>query len=93
MITRKEQHWFLYVFRYRDFGIDIIRLVVIFNDEIMPTYEYKCSACAHAWEEVQKINDKKIEKCPECEEKTAQRLISGGSFILKGTGWFKSGGY
>ena len=60
----------------------------------MPTYEYKCSACEYVWEEIQKINDKKIEQCPECKEKTAKRLVSGGTgFVLKGSGWYSSGGY
>jgi putative FmdB family regulatory protein len=46
------------------------------------------------WEVQQKINDKPIEKCPKCKEDTAKRLISGGSgFVLKGSGWFNSGGY
>ena len=58
------------------------------------TYEYKCTSCKHKWELTQKINDKPAQKCPECKENTAKRLISGGcGFVLKGSGWFKSGGY
>jgi putative FmdB family regulatory protein len=54
----------------------------------MPTYEYVCTSCKNLWEEVQKISDPAIKKCPKCAKRTAQRQISGGSFILKGGGWY-----
>ena len=57
-------------------------------DRIMPTYEYACAACQHHWEELQKISEPALDTCPKCGEKRAQRLISGGSFILKGGGWY-----
>jgi len=59
------------------------------------TYEYKCSKCEHQWEAQQKISEKPLKKCPECEdEESAVRLVSGGQgFVLKGQGWFNSGGY
>ena len=56
----------------------------------MPIYEYKCEACEHQWEELQKISDPKITKCEKCGQETAKRLIGGGtSFILKGDCWAK----
>lgn len=54
----------------------------------MPTYEYACATCGHQWEEIQKISENPIEECPSCKKATAKRLISGGSFILKGGGWY-----
>lgn len=54
----------------------------------MPTYEYACAACQHHWEELQKISEPALDTCPKCGEKRAQRLISGGNFILKGGGWY-----
>jgi putative FmdB family regulatory protein len=60
----------------------------------MITYEYKCTDCEHCWEAKQKITDLKLTTCPECKQETAERLISNGSgFLLKGSGWFKTGGY
>jgi putative FmdB family regulatory protein len=59
----------------------------------MPTYEYECDACGHRWEETQSMNDPKKEQCVECKEKTAHRMISNGNFILKGDGWYATGGY
>ncbi len=54
----------------------------------MPTYEYGCTSCGHRWEEIQKITEPAFDTCTKCDEKTAQRLISGGTFILKGGGWY-----
>ena len=54
----------------------------------MPTYEYACADCGHQWEEIQKISENPIEECPSCKKATAKRQISGGSFILKGGGWY-----
>jgi len=54
----------------------------------MPTYEYLCTTCQNLWEEVQKISEPPIEVCPKCGASTAKRQISGGSFILKGGGWY-----
>jgi putative FmdB family regulatory protein len=54
----------------------------------MPTYEYVCTNCQNQWEEIQKISEDPIKVCPKCSESTAKRQISGGSFILKGGGWY-----
>ena len=54
----------------------------------MPTYEYVCTACGNNWEEVQRITAPALEACPKCGQSTAKRQVSGGSFILKGGGWY-----
>lgn len=59
-----------------------------FRGDAMPTYEYACKSCGSQWEEVQKISAPSTTVCPKCEQATAQRQISGGSFILKGGGWY-----
>jgi putative FmdB family regulatory protein len=59
----------------------------------MPTYEYACSSCGNQWEEIQKMSEPALDECPKCHAKTAQRLISQGNFILKGGGWYTTGGY
>lgn len=57
--------------------------------KIMPTYEYSCAACGHAWELVQRISEPPAVLCPKCMKSEARRLISGGTnFILKGGGWY-----
>jgi len=54
----------------------------------VPTYEYVCSECKNAWEEIQKISEPPVEVCPKCGKPSAKRQISGGTFILKGGGWY-----
>ncbi|MBI2897248.1 MAG: zinc ribbon domain-containing protein [Deltaproteobacteria bacterium] len=54
----------------------------------MPTYEYRCEACGHEFDEVQKITEPPVQRCPKCKKKKAHRLISQGNFILKGSGWY-----
>ncbi len=57
----------------------------------MPTYEYKCDACEHAFEKFQSITSRSIRKCPECGKMKVRRLIgSGGGIIFKGSGFYQT---
>ena len=54
------------------------------------TYEYRCSCCSYEFEATQSIKDEPLKACPQCHEKSLERLISGGAgFSLKGGGWYK----
>ena len=58
----------------------------------MPTYDYICTACNHAWELEQRIVEDPVRKCPKCRANKAKRQISSGAgFILKGGGWYADG--
>lgn len=55
----------------------------------MPTYDYKCDACEHAWEEFQSIKAEPTKKCPHCGKKKARRLIGAGAgLIFRGSGFY-----
>lgn len=57
----------------------------------MPTYEYECSACGHAFEELQSMTDARLKKCPQCGKSKLARLIgSGAGMIFKGTGFYET---
>ena len=57
----------------------------------MPTYEYECSACGHAFEALQTMTEPKLTKCPECKKNKLARLIGSGSgVIFKGTGFYET---
>jgi putative FmdB family regulatory protein len=56
--------------------------------ENMPIYEYRCSACGHEKEVLQRISDKPLAKCPECGKRSFKKLVSAAGFQLKGTGWY-----
>ncbi len=59
----------------------------------MPMYVFKCKdkKCATTQSKIQKFNDPPP-PCTKCGGET-ERAIAQGSFILKGSGWFKTGGY
>ncbi|MCZ6834598.1 MAG: zinc ribbon domain-containing protein [Planctomycetota bacterium] len=54
----------------------------------MPTYDYVCNACEHAFELFQQMSAPVKKKCPECGKLKLQRLIGTGSAVL-----FKGGGF
>lgn len=55
----------------------------------MPIYEYECNVCRYRFEEIQGIDDPVPDECLSCGQKdTLRRLISKGSFVLKGGGWY-----
>ena len=57
----------------------------------MPTYDYICDACEHAWELFQKITDDPVKKCPECKKKKAVRQFGTGAAIMfKGSGFYET---
>ncbi len=55
----------------------------------MPIYEYECLKCGEIREAQQKFSDKPLSTCPRCGG-TLKKIISNTSFILKGTGWYKT---
>src|SRR3954469_3859163 len=54
----------------------------------MPTYDYKCAACGHHFDELQSFKDPPLTKCPECKKNKLERLFGGGGAII-----FKGGGF
>jgi putative FmdB family regulatory protein len=56
----------------------------------MPFYEYQCSACGHHHEELQKVTDRPLRKCPACGRPALKRLVSAPVFRLKGGGWYET---
>ena len=51
----------------------------------MPTYDYRCKACDHEFELVQKMSAPVKKKCPSCRKLQLERLIGiGAGFIIKG---------
>jgi putative FmdB family regulatory protein len=57
----------------------------------MPTYEYRCSACGHKWDEFQSIKAAPSRKCPACKKLKAERVISaGGGIIFRGSGFYQT---
>lgn len=56
----------------------------------MPIYEYRCEACGHELDALQKVSDEPLEDCPACGARQLRRLISAPRFRLKGSGWYET---
>jgi len=55
----------------------------------MPTYEYECTDCGHAFEKFQSITARPTKKCPVCGKRKVRRLIgAGAALIFKGSGFY-----
>ncbi len=54
----------------------------------MPIYAYKCSACGHAEDVLQKISDAPLADCPACGQSTYSKQVTAAGFQLKGSGWY-----
>jgi putative FmdB family regulatory protein len=54
----------------------------------MPIYEYRCEACGHQEEFLQKVSEPPLTQCPACGKPSLQKLLSAAGFQLKGSGWY-----
>ena len=57
----------------------------------MPTYDYRCHECGHAFEKFQSITASSVRKCPECGKLKVKRLLGAGAgIIFKGNGFYQT---
>jgi putative FmdB family regulatory protein len=55
----------------------------------MPTYQYACSACGHAFEAFQTFSEDALTECPQC--KGAVKKVYGNvGVVFKGSGFYKT---
>jgi len=54
----------------------------------MPIYEYRCAACGHKLEALQKFTEAPLSDCPVCGKEALAKLVSLAGFQLKGSGWY-----
>ena len=57
--------------------------------------EYICKKCGESVEFIEKFEDLPKTDCPKCNQKNSLEVVTFplSNFVLKGTGWFKTGGY
>lgn len=62
----------------------------------MPIYAYRCAACGHSRDVLQKLSDAPLTVCPACNAEQFAKQITAAGFQLKGSGWyatdFRNGG-
>ena len=56
----------------------------------MPTYDYECSDCEHAFEAFHSMSAEPISVCPECDGKVTRLIGTGAGLIFKGSGFYET---
>lgn len=54
----------------------------------MPIYAYRCAACGHAKDVLQKLSDAPLADCPACGAPRFEKQVTAAGFQLKGSGWY-----
>ena len=54
----------------------------------MPIYAYRCAACGHAKDVLQKMSDAPLAVCPACGAPRFEKQVTAAGFQLKGSGWY-----
>lgn len=55
----------------------------------MPIYAYRCDACGHGRDVLQKMSDAPLTDCPSCGTAgTFKKQLTAAGFQLKGLGWY-----
>lgn len=54
----------------------------------MPIYAYRCNACGHQKDVLQKLSDAPLTVCPSCGAQAFAKQVTAAGFQLKGSGWY-----
>ena len=55
----------------------------------MPTYQYRCTACDHAFEEFQSFTDDALTVCPVCGGRL-RKVFNAVGVVFKGSGFYRT---
>ena len=55
----------------------------------MPTYQYACTECDHAFEQFQSFTDDALTECPQCEGRL-RKLFNAVGVVFKGSGFYRN---
>jgi putative FmdB family regulatory protein len=55
----------------------------------VPTYQYRCTECGHAFEQVQSFSDDALTDCPVCQGRLRKVFHSVG-IVFKGSGFYRT---
>lgn len=55
----------------------------------MPTYQYACTECGHAFEQVQSFSDDALTTCPECTGRL-RKVFNAVGVVFKGSGFYRT---
>ncbi len=55
----------------------------------MPTYQYACTECGHAFDAVQSFSDASLTVCPVCDGKL-RKVFNAVGVVFKGSGFYRN---
>ena len=55
----------------------------------MPTYQYACTECGHAFEQFQSFSDDALTECPECHGRL-RKVFNAVGVVFKGSGFYRN---
>ena len=55
----------------------------------MPTYQYACTECGHAFDQFQSFSDASLTECPECGGKL-RKVFNAVGVVFKGSGFYRT---
>jgi putative FmdB family regulatory protein len=70
-------------------GLNFKSFQIFEGNVTMPTYQYACIACDHAFEAVQSFSDDALTVCPECKGEI-RKVYSSVGVVFKGSGFYKT---
>ncbi len=56
----------------------------------MPTYDYECSDCGHAFEAFHSMSAEPLSICPECSGSVKRLIGAGAGILFKGSGFYET---
>ena len=61
----------------------------VLEEIVVPTYQYACTECGHAFEQFQSFSDDALTTCPECEGRL-RKLFNAVGVVFKGSGFYET---
>jgi putative FmdB family regulatory protein len=55
----------------------------------VPTYQYACTDCDHAFEQVQSFTEDSLTTCPQCEGRL-RKVFNAVGVVFKGSGFYRT---
>jgi len=55
----------------------------------VPTYQYACTECGHAFDQFQSFSDDPLTQCPECDGRL-RKLFNAVGVVFKGSGFYRN---
>ena len=55
----------------------------------VPTYQYACTECDHAFEQFQSFSEDSLTVCPQCEGKL-RKVFNAVGVVFKGSGFYRT---